>query len=70
MAAPPRVTRLLSEADIDRSVQMENTWNELDCSPNIYVRPDDPLTLHRNPVYQTTDAIRGKKGYASGLHVW
>jgi len=69
-APPPRVSRLLAEPDVSRSSQVENSWNELDCSPNIYVRPDDPFTLHRNPVYQTTDAIRGKKGYSTGLHVW
>lgn len=78
-SAPPRVSRLLEEQEnkqtneeeaADRALQLENTWNECDCSPNIYVRPDDPLTLHRNPVYQTTDAIRGKSGYTTGLHIW
>lgn len=67
---PPRVTRLLEEEPSDRALQLEHTWNELDCSTNIYVRPDDPLTLHRNPVYQTTDGIRGKMGYTAGLHIW
>ena len=74
-APPPRVTRLLENDPVGREEQLEHTWNELDMSPNIYVKPEDPLTFHRNPVYQTSDAIRGKGegeggGYSSGLHVW
>jgi len=74
-AAPPRVSRLLESDPVGREEQLEHTWNELDSSPNIYIKQDDPLTFHRNPVYQTTDAIRGKagdewEGYSSGLHVW
>jgi len=74
-APPPRVTRLLKSDPVGREEQLEHTWNELDSSPNIYIKQDDPLTFHRNPVYQTTDAIRGKagdvwEGYSSGLHVW
>jgi len=56
---PPRVTRLLQQEAVGREEQLEHTWNEADSSPNIYVKPDDPLTFHRNPVYQTSDAIRG-----------
>jgi len=77
-APPPRVSRLLEVSPPDREVQIDHAWNEADSSPNIYVKVDDPLTFHRNPVYQTTDAIRGKlggenqpeSGYSSGLHVW
>ena len=31
---------------------------------------DDQLTLHRRPISQSTDCIRGKQGYSSGMHVW
>ncbi|CAG0925479.1 unnamed protein product, partial [Notodromas monacha] len=31
---------------------------------------DDEFTFHRHPVAQSTDCIRGKKGYSKGLHVW
>ena len=72
---PPRVARLLQDSPPSREEQLEHSWNESDASPNIYVRVDDPFTFHRNPVYQTSDAIRGKagghgQGYTSGLHVW
>lgn len=59
-AAPPRVSRLLDQETVPREEQLEHSWNETDSSPNIYVKPEDPLTFHRNPVYQTSDAIRGR----------
>jgi len=72
---PPRVARLLEDLPPSREEQLKHSWNESDSSPNVYVRADDPFTFHRNPVYQTTDAIRGKaggdgEGYTCGLHVW
>jgi len=73
-APPPRVTRLLEATAVDQEVQEANTWSDVDTSPNIYIKQEDRLTFHRNPVYQTTDAIRGKGGseggYTWGLHVW
>lgn len=38
-----------------------HAWNPLDCSRNIYVKPNG-LTIHRNPVAQSTDGARGKIG--------
>jgi len=61
-APPPRVSRLLDEEPVAREEQLEHAWSESDSSPNIYIKPEDPLTFHRNPVYQTSDAIRGKGG--------
>ena len=46
---------------------IKNSWNQHDTSPNIMVL-ENGHTLHRHPVAQTTDAIRGKKGYRSGIH--
>jgi SPRY domain-containing SOCS box protein 1/4 len=47
-----------------------HAWNPEDRSLNIYVKDDDHLTLHRHPVAQSTDCIRGKMGYTHGFHVW
>lgn len=44
-------------------------WSEEDHSPNIYVKKNK-LTLHRNPVAQSSDGIRGKRGYIHGQHYW
>lgn len=58
----------------DLEIQEAHSWSGEDTSPNIYIKNEDRLTFHRNPVYQTTDAIRGKggpdMGYTRGLHVW
>ncbi len=44
-------------------------WNDNDRSENIHIKKNR-LTLHRNPVAQSTDAIRGKVGFSSGEHYW
>uniref|UniRef100_A0A914KV78 B30.2/SPRY domain-containing protein n=2 Tax=Meloidogyne TaxID=189290 RepID=A0A914KV78_MELIC len=45
-------------------------WNSEDHSVNVYVKPDDKLTMHRHPVAQSSDAIRAKIGFSRGFHVW
>jgi len=74
-APPPRVASLMEDTPIqDLEIQEAHSWSGEDTSPNIYIKTEDGLTFHRNPVYQTTDAIRGKGGpdlgYTHGLHVW
>ena len=27
--------------------QVEHSWSQEDSSPNIYIKPEDPLTFHR-----------------------
>lgn len=39
-----------------------HSWNPNDCSRNVYIKPNG-FTLHRNPVAQSTDAVRGKMGF-------
>lgn len=46
-----------------------HAWNPLDCSRNIYIK-SNCFTLHRNPVAQSTDAVRGKLGFRHGRHAW
>ncbi|XP_066266816.1 F-box/SPRY domain-containing protein 1-like [Branchiostoma lanceolatum] len=46
-----------------------HAWNPQDCSRNIYIKPNG-FTLHRNPVAQSTDGVRGKIGFNSGRHAW
>lgn len=46
-----------------------HSWNPNDCSKHIFVKSDG-FTLHRNPIAQSTDAIRGKIGFQYGRHVW
>ena len=45
------------------------TWSEEDHSKNIDIK-SNKLTLHRRPIAQSTDAIRGKRGFTRGQHYW
>lgn len=67
---PLRLDVILEQPPATNEVAEKHTWNPADRSLNIYVKPDDPFTLHRHPVAQSTDCIRGKQGYERGLHVW
>lgn len=42
-------------------------WSQTDHSKNIKIK-DDCLTLHRNPIAQSTDGVRSKNGFKSGQH--
>ncbi len=50
-------------------VIFENTWNKTDISPNVYVK-ENMITTHRNPVAQSSDMVKGKRGYLKGHHYW
>uniref|UniRef100_A0A0K0FCH8 SPRY domain-containing SOCS box protein 1 n=1 Tax=Strongyloides venezuelensis TaxID=75913 RepID=A0A0K0FCH8_STRVS len=67
---PEKFKIIIEGGPPDRKVMEEHAWNPNDSSLNIYVKDDDPLTLHRNPVAQSTDCIRGKVGFKKGFHVW
>ncbi|CAJ0942675.1 unnamed protein product, partial [Mesorhabditis belari] len=44
-------------------------WNPNDSSKNNYLRPNG-ITIHRQPVAQSTDGVRGKIGVSSGCHAF
>ncbi|CEF60962.1 SOCS protein, C-terminal domain and B30.2/SPRY domain and SPla/RYanodine receptor SPRY domain and Concanavalin A-like lectin/glucanases superfamily domain and SPla/RYanodine receptor subgroup domain-containing protein [Strongyloides ratti] len=70
IGCPDKFTIIMKAGPPDKKVMEEHAWNPNDRSLNIFVKEDDPLTLHRNPVAQSTDCIRGKVGYKKGFHVW
>jgi len=67
---PARMEMLLGLPPVSREVQLEHAWNTHDRSLNIFVKEDDECTFHRHPVAQSTDAIRTKTSYSSGIHAW
>ncbi|KAG8224104.1 hypothetical protein J437_LFUL001798 [Ladona fulva] len=69
-AHPPRLDLLLHMPPVCKEIQLKHAWNPNDRSRNIFVKEEDKLTMHRHPVAQSTDCIRGKVGYTKGLHVW
>ena len=66
---PVRLEMALDQPKVCSLVRLSNAWNPSDRSLNIFVKEEDGLTLHRHPVAQSTDCIRGKVGYSQGLHV-
>jgi SPRY domain-containing SOCS box protein 1/4 len=67
---PTKLDALLALPEPSQKVMEENSWNPDDRSLNIYVKEEDRLTLHRHPVAQSTDCIRGRVGHSKGFHVW
>ena len=64
-----RNSKHLSELQTFRSKALayECAWNGQDASKNIYIK-DDCLTLHRKPVAQSSDGVRGKTRFLRGQH--
>ena len=67
---PQRVACLLNQFPVDEKTQEENSWNPNDKSLNFIIEPDDPFTIHRRPVQLSTDCVRGRRGYTSGIHAF
>ena len=67
---PVRVEMALDQPAANGADQNRHAWNPDDRSLNIFVKENDALSFHRHPVAQSTDCIRGKQGYTSGLHVF
>ena len=67
---PVRVEMALDAPAADKTEQMKHAWNPDDRSLNIFVKENDLLSFHRHPVAQSTDSIRGRQHYSSGLHVF
>lgn len=67
---PSKFDVILQMSALEEEQMQQFAWNSEDSSPNIYIKADDPLTFHRNPVPQSTDGIRGKVGFSRGFHVW
>ena len=57
---PARLDALLERPAVGYEEQLKHSWNPNDKSTNLFIKDDDPLTVHRHPVPQSTDCIRGK----------
>lgn len=54
---------------VSQEIKEQHAFNPADASPHISVLQSDPLTMHRLPIAQSTDGIRGKVGFQHGTHV-
>ena len=57
---PARLDALLDRPPVGYDIQLSHSWNPNDKSSNLFIKDDDALTVHRHPVAQSTDCIRGK----------
>ena len=71
LAGEARKGDLLSEVPSYKAILRAyyHSFNLWDCSRNVYVKQNG-FTLHRNPVAQSTDAARGRRGFRNGRHAW
>ncbi|KAF2883785.1 hypothetical protein ILUMI_22371 [Ignelater luminosus] len=46
------------------------SWNKNDCSPNITVQENNEFVLYKDFNGSTTDCVRGKYGFDSGINAW
>ncbi|VTJ64597.1 Hypothetical predicted protein [Marmota monax] len=69
LSCPEGLEELLSASPPDLGAQRRHGWNPKDCSENIEVK-EGGLCFVRRPVAQSTDGVRGKRGYSRGLHAW
>uniref|UniRef100_A0A2K5XG91 SplA/ryanodine receptor domain and SOCS box containing 2 n=1 Tax=Mandrillus leucophaeus TaxID=9568 RepID=A0A2K5XG91_MANLE len=69
VSCPEGLEELLSAHPPDRGAQRRHGWNPIDCSENIEVK-EGGLYFERRPMSQSTDGVRGKRGYSRGLHAW
>jgi len=67
---PSKLSYLLDMPPPSVEVQEMHAWNPHDRSFNIFVKESDCFTFHRQPVAQSTDAIKGKVCYETGLHLF
>ena len=70
VAVPQKLSILLDSPDVSKQESLEHAWSATDKSFNIVLKEEDPRVMRRHPVAQSTDCIRGKQGYSSGLHMW
>ena len=58
--APYKFDVILHMRELPQEELEKHAWDPEDRSINIYVKEEDRLVLHRHPIAQSTDGIRGK----------
>jgi len=61
---------LLDSPPVSTTESLDHSWSSTDKSFNILLKEDDQMIMRRHPIAQSTDCVRGKQGYSSGLHMW
>ena len=69
-AVPRKISILMESPPVSRELAEEHTWSSTDKSFNIVIKDGDSMVMRRHPIAQSTDCIRGKTGYSSGVHMF
>ena len=67
---PQRLAMMMDSPPVPLSVAEEHGWSSNDKSFNIVLKDSNNLVMRRHPIAQSTDCIRTKKSYSSGIHQW
>jgi len=67
---PQRLAMLMDSAPVSLAEAREHGWNANDKSFNIVLKDSNCLVMRRLPIAQSTDCVRTKQSYSSGLHQW
>lgn len=67
---PQRLAMLLDSPPVSLAVARDHGWNTADKSYNIVLKETNCLVMRRHPIAQSTDCVRTKVSYSSGLHQW
>jgi len=67
---PQRLAMLMDSAPVSLAEARDHGWNASDKSFNIVLKDSNCLVMRRLPIAQSTDCVRTKQSYSSGLHQW
>jgi len=65
-----RLAMLMDCPAVPLSVAQQHGWSSSDKSFNIVLKESNHLVMRRHPIAQSTDCIRSKQSYSSGIHRW
>eukprot|EP00088_Acartia_fossae_P018172 TRINITY_DN20468_c0_g1_i1.p1 TRINITY_DN20468_c0_g1~~TRINITY_DN20468_c0_g1_i1.p1 ORF type:complete len:393 (+),score=57.59 TRINITY_DN20468_c0_g1_i1:206-1384(+) len=69
-AIPEAYAAIINNSRVSAQEQSRHGWNPEDRSNNLTIKNSSHLTVRRQPVTQSTDAVRGKSGCSRGIDVY
>lgn len=67
---PEKYQAIINGPTPEQRVVFEHGWNPRDRSGNLTMKSTDHMIVRRQPVTQSTDGVRGKKGFSRGVHIY
>jgi len=67
---PQKYLDIIKGSAPDATIVKDHGWNPADRSYNLTMKSSEHLTVRRQPVTQSTDGVRGKRGYSRGIMIY